>query len=67
MDNYKSASLQLENTRQLQNNSVNGAMSITINRLIARLMTRLIVLDIAPLKMLFCNFLAVLLLLLADL
>ena len=67
MDNYKSASLQLENTRQLQNNSVNGAMSITIKRLIARLMTRLIVLDIAPLKMLFCNFLAVLLLLLADL
>ena len=67
MDNYKSASLQLENTRQLQNNSVNGAMSITINRLIARLMTRLIVLDIAPLKTLFCNFLAVLLLLLADL
>ena len=67
MDNYKSGSLQLENTRQLQNNSVNGAMSITINRLIARLMTRLIVLDIAPLKMLFCNFLAVLLLLLADL
>ena len=32
--NYKSASWQLQNSRQLQNNTVNGAMSITINRMI---------------------------------
>ena len=31
---YKSASQQLENSRQLQNNIVNSAMSITANRVI---------------------------------
>ena len=30
--NYKSASLQLQNSEQLQNNSINSAMLITINR-----------------------------------
>ena len=34
VSNYKSASEQLQNSGQLQNNTVNGAMSITLNRVI---------------------------------
>ena len=34
MDNYKSANGQLQNRDQLQNNTVNGAISITVNRVI---------------------------------
>ena len=33
-DNYKSVSGELQNSRQFQNNSVNGAISIIINRVI---------------------------------
>ena len=52
---YKSAIVQLQNSGQLQNNSVNGAMLITMNGVINLLNTRLIVIDIASIKVLFCN------------
>ena len=39
MPNYKSASRQLQNSGQLQNNTVNGAMLITVNRVIRRIIT----------------------------
>ena len=34
MGNYKPASGQLQNSRQLQNNTANGAMSISVSRVI---------------------------------
>ena len=50
MGNYKSASAQLQNRWQLQSNTVEDAMYITINRVIRGLFTRLVVIDIALLK-----------------
>ena len=52
--NCKSVSSQLQNSGQLQNNTVNGEMTITINRVIIFVITRLIEIDIAPLMVLFC-------------
>ena len=48
-------SKQLQNSGQLQNNTVNGEMTITINRVIIFVITRLIEIDIAPLMLLFCS------------
>ena len=59
MGNYKSASGQLQNSGQFQNNSVNGAMLITINCVIKKVMSRVIYLHLVwiPLKYLFaCDF-----------
>ena len=39
MGNYKSATGELQNSGQLQNNTVNGAMSIAIDRVIIELMS----------------------------
>ena len=43
--NYKSASLQLQNSGQLQNNSVNSAMLITINRVKSKVNKHLLSLE----------------------
>ena len=43
--NYKSASLQLQNSGQLQNNSINSAMLITINRVKSKVNKHLLSLE----------------------
>ena len=48
-------SAQLQNSGQLENNTVNGVMSVAIDHVIKGLITRLIVIDIAPLTVLFRN------------